>query len=209
MRASSIELIGDCALRVHSATLVGSMAPWLIALGHEFKVVSAIRAFDSVTVRLAPGEDLARCADIAQRMALALAAEVPAVRVVEIPLAATPGEDLEALAENARLSKDQFLSAFCDCTFEVAQIGFQPGFPYLRGLPLALAMPRRSAPRPRVAPGSVAIGGQQAGIYPNASPGGWQLLGHTPLKLFDPLSPTPCLLAPGDRVRFVRCQSAS
>ena len=81
-------------------------------------------------------------------------------------------------------------------------IGFAPGFPYLLGLDPALAAPRRRDPRSRVPAGSVAIGGAQTGIYPADLPGGWQLIGRTPLRLFDALAQPPSLLAPGDRVSF-------
>jgi KipI family sensor histidine kinase inhibitor len=82
-------------------------------------------------------------------------------------------------------------------------LGFQPGFPYLGGLPERLAMPRHAEPRLRVPAGSVGIGGAQTGVYPLATPGGWQLLGRTPLALFDPMRQEPVLLRSGDRVRFV------
>ncbi|MBZ4369473.1 5-oxoprolinase subunit PxpB, partial [Mycobacterium tuberculosis] len=82
-------------------------------------------------------------------------------------------------------------------------LGFQPGFPYFGGLPEQLAMPRRAEPRVLVPAGSVGIGGSQTGIYPLATPGGWQLLGRTPLALFDPKREEPVLLRSGDRVRFV------
>jgi KipI family sensor histidine kinase inhibitor len=81
-------------------------------------------------------------------------------------------------------------------------IGFAPGFPYLLGLDPALAMPRRRDPRQRVPAGSVAIGGAQTGIYPEALPGGWQLIGRTPLRLFDVNATPPSMLAAGDRVRL-------
>ena len=88
-------------------------------------------------------------------------------------------------------------------TYTVATIGFAPGFPYLSGLDPALALPRLATPRLRVPAGSVAIGGAQTGVYPRESPGGWRLIGRTPLRLFDPLRMPPSTLAPGDRVRFV------
>lgn len=87
--------------------------------------------------------------------------------------------------------------------YTVAMLGFAPGFPYLLGLDPRLATPRLSTPRTHVAAGSVAIGGAQTGLYPRASPGGWNLIGRTDLVLFDPLRDPPALLAPGDRVRFV------
>ena len=80
--------------------------------------------------------------------------------------------------------------------------GFAPGFAYLGGLPAAIATPRRDQPRTAVPAGSVGIGGSQTGIYPLVSPGGWNLIGRTPLRLFDPDRTPPTLLAVGDRVRF-------
>jgi inhibitor of KinA len=84
----------------------------------------------------------------------------------------------------------------------VACIGFVPGFPFLTGLPKNLATPRRDTPRKEIPPGSVGIGGAQTGIYPLRSPGGWNLIGRTPLQLFDPIKNPPALLRAGDRVRF-------
>jgi inhibitor of KinA len=84
----------------------------------------------------------------------------------------------------------------------VACIGFVPGFPFMAGLPKKIATPRRSNPRKEIPPGAVGIGGAQTGIYPLRSPGGWNLIGRTPLKLFDPTKDPPVLLRAGDRVRF-------
>ena len=82
-------------------------------------------------------------------------------------------------------------------------LGFTPGFPYLGSLPDALATPRLETPRERVPAGSVGIAGAQTGVYPLATPGGWRLIGWTPVVLFDPVRPPPALLQPGDQVRFV------
>lgn len=87
--------------------------------------------------------------------------------------------------------------------YTVYMIGFQPGFPYLGGLPKCLHTPRRATPRTVVPAGSVGIGGAQTGIYPFASPGGWQLIGHTKLALFDKNQAQPTLLQAGDTVKFV------
>ena len=95
------------------------------------------------------------------------------------------------------------MQALTDIEFTVAFLGFQPGFPYLAGLPADLVMPRRRTPRTRVAAGSVALGGSYAGIYPAAGPGGWNVVGRTGMRLFEPARPQPALLAPGDRVRLV------
>jgi inhibitor of KinA len=92
--------------------------------------------------------------------------------------------------------------------YRVACIGFVPGFPFLAGLPKGLATPRRDVPRKQIPPGSVGIGGAQTGIYPLRSPGGWNLIGRTPLRLFDPKKNPPALLRAGERVRFRKISRA-
>lgn len=112
------------------------------------------------------------------------------------------GPDLAALAESAGLSQDEWIARHAAAEYRVAFLGFQPGFPYLTGLPDALRAPRRADPRIRVPAGSVAIGGVYTGIYPQAGPGGWQLVGQTEITLFDAQRASPALFRPGDRVRF-------
>jgi len=123
---------------------------------------------------------------------------------VEIPVCygSEYGPDLDAVAGHAGLSRDEVVARHAAAEYTVAMLGFAPGFPYLLGLDPALRAPRRATPRTRVPAGSVAIGGAQTGIYPRELPGGWHLIGRTPRVLFDPAREPPCLLAPGDRVRF-------
>ena len=125
-------------------------------------------------------------------------------RVVEIPVCygGECGPDIDAVAEHAGLSRNEVVARHAAAEYTVAMLGFAPGFPYLLGLDASLHVPRRANPRTRVAAGSVAIGGAQTGIYPRELPGGWHLIGRTPLALFDPAREPPCLLAAGDRVRF-------
>ena len=113
------------------------------------------------------------------------------------------GMDLDAVAGRAGLSAREVIDRHTRREYQVYLLGFVPGFGYLGPLDPALVIPRRSAPRPRVPPGSVAIAGAQTGIYPFATPGGWHLIGSTSVRLFDPSRPRPSLLAVGDRVRFV------
>jgi KipI family sensor histidine kinase inhibitor len=113
------------------------------------------------------------------------------------------GPDLEALADHAGLSAEEVIGLHSGAYYTVAAVGFSPGFPYLLGLPECLQMPRRQTPRLAVPAGSVAVAGGQAGIYPFASPGGWNLLGRTNVTLFDPKAERPALLKTGDRVKFV------
>ena len=128
-----------------------------------------------------------------------------AVRRVNIPtiFGGEAGPDLASAAESLGLSAGALVERFTSAIYTVRMIGFLPGFPYLSGLPDELALPRLSTPRVTVPAGSVAIAGRQAGIYPLASPGGWNILGRTSVTLFDPAADTPTLLMPGDRVRFV------
>lgn len=112
------------------------------------------------------------------------------------------GPDLAALAERAGLSQQDWIAQHAAAEYRVTFLGFQPGFPYLVGLPEKLRAPRRAEPRVRVPAGSLAIGGSYAGIYPESGPGGWQIVGVTDVVLFDPRQSIPALFAPGDRVRF-------
>jgi KipI family sensor histidine kinase inhibitor len=123
---------------------------------------------------------------------------------VEIPVCYDPefGPDLADVARRAQISREEVVDLHSAAEYRVACIGFVPGFPFLVGLPKKLATPRRSTPRKEIAPGSVGIGGTQTGIYPLRSPGGWNLIGRTPLKLFNPAKNPPALLRAGDRVRF-------
>jgi len=125
-------------------------------------------------------------------------------RSIEIPVCCDTefALDLEQIAHQARISPAEVLNLYCAGTYRVGCIGFTPGFPFLLGLPQKLATPRRGTPRKKVPAGSVAIGGQQTGIYPLRSPGGWNVIGRTPLRLFDPQNSPPTLLAVGDRIHF-------
>ena len=117
------------------------------------------------------------------------------------------GPDIDNVAKTHQLSVEEVISQHSSAKYQVFFIGFQPGFAYLDGLPTSLHTPRLSTPRQQVPAGSVGIGGEQTGIYPSQSPGGWQLIGQTNLKLFNPLQHSPNLLQPGDIVTFVPVRS--
>ena len=110
--------------------------------------------------------------------------------------------DLEDVARHTQTPAAKIVELHSTGEYRVACIGFVPGFTFLAGLPKSLATPRRDIPRKEIPAGSVGIGGAQTGIYPLRSPGGWNLIGRTPLKLFDPTNDPPTLMRPGDRVRF-------
>jgi len=131
--------------------------------------------------------------------------EPGASRLIEIPVryGGASGPDLDDVARYHELSPRRVVELHASVEYVVYFVGFSTCFPYLVGLPAELATPRLAAPRRHVAAGSVAIGGSQAGVYPLASPGGWRLIGRTPLRLFDPAGEPPPVLRMGDRVRFV------
>lgn len=132
-------------------------------------------------------------------------AALPAPREVEIPVCHAPdfAPDLDEVARATGLSADAVIAAHLDSPHRVLMLGFSPGTPYLGGLDPRLALPRRASPRTRVEAGSVGIANGQCVIYPRATPGGWRLIGRTPLRLFDAGREPPALLRAGDRVRFV------
>jgi inhibitor of KinA len=131
--------------------------------------------------------------------------EPPSRRVIEVPVWYHPsvGPDLEALAREKGLPVEELIALHTAPEYLVYMLGFRPGFPFLGGLDPRLFSPRLPTPRVAVPAGSVGIGGQQTGIYPVRSPGGWRLLGRTPLRLFAPEVEPPFTLGLGDRLRFV------
>ncbi|MBZ5587927.1 MAG: 5-oxoprolinase subunit PxpB [Acidobacteriia bacterium] len=163
--------------------------------------VSLLVSYDPT---VADREDVRR--QVAERLATADRFNLPDPRVVQIPVVygGEWGPDLPEVATVSGLSPDEVVREHTSGDYVVCFLGFSPGFPYLGGMPRAIAVPRRSTPRTRVAAGSVAIAGSQTGIYPLASPGGWQIIGRTPLTLFDAQRTPPALLATGDRVTFVK-----
>ena len=128
----------------------------------------------------------------------------PAARTVDIPVCygGEYGPDLADVAQHTGLELDEVISLHRGADYLVHAVGFTPGFGYLGGLSEKLYTPRRSTPRPSVPAGSVGIGWQQTGVYPLASPGGWQLIGRTPIALFRPSENPPAVLRVGDRVTF-------
>jgi KipI family sensor histidine kinase inhibitor len=113
------------------------------------------------------------------------------------------GPDLDEVAQRTGLSVDDVIARHHAPVYTVYLVGFVPGFAYLGELDPVLALPRRAAPRTRVPAGSVAIAGRQTAVYPLNFPGGWHLIGHTDVRMFDPQADPPAKLAAGDRVRFV------
>jgi len=145
------------------------------------------------------------CAALGELAEQAATAVLPPARTVELPCCYEPGElglDLEAAAARLGLDVDELVRLHVAAEHVVFFIGFTPGLPYMSGMPERIHLPRLETPRVRVPAGSVGIGGMQCCIYSVESPGGYWLLGRTPVRLYDPEAAEPTLLCPGDRVRM-------
>ncbi len=128
----------------------------------------------------------------------------PDPRIVEIPVVYGDqyGPDLEWIADYHNITPQEAIRIHTRPVYQVYLIGFMPGYPYLGEVPDEIVTPRRKTPRTHVPAGSVGIAQRQTGIYPVASPGGWQIIGRTPVQLFDPQAQPPCFIEMGDRVKF-------
>lgn len=129
---------------------------------------------------------------------------LPPSRVVSLPVCYGDeyGPDLESLAKLCGRTPEEVIRIHSSVEYVIYMMGFAPGFPYLGGLPKEIAAPRLATPRPLVPAGSVGIAGEQTGVYPIATPGGWRIIGRTPIPLYDPSRHPPVLLQAGDRLRF-------
>jgi KipI family sensor histidine kinase inhibitor len=192
--------------RVHALCRHLRQARWAV-------VQDLVPAYASVLVRLDPAalESGALSLEAATEQLRGLIQSVPAapdaaagtLHRIPVCYGGEHGPDMLHVEHATGLSADRVIALHAGGEYRVAMIGFAPGFPYLLGLDERLHVPRRDQPRTRVPRGAVAIGGAQTGVYPGELPGGWQLIGRTPLRLFDAgQGQRPSLLAPGDRVRF-------
>lgn len=131
-------------------------------------------------------------------------AQLPSPRIVEIPVVYGDefGPDLEWVASYHKMAPEEVIRLHTQPTYQVYMIGFMPGYPYMGEVVEPLVTPRRETPRTHVMQGSVGIAQKQTGIYPVTSPGGWQIIGRTPIRLFDPQKNPPSFLEMGDRVKF-------
>lgn len=206
--------LGDAALLIRlseASTPEVAVNQQVLALAARLRaaalpVVDVVPAYASLTLHLAPAASMS----VLLAQLPALLAERPSVPVAEgrwidVPVCygGVDGPELDALAATLGLAPAELVARHVAPVYRVAMLGFRPGFPYLLGLDPTLAAPRLASPRTRVPAGSVGIAGLQTGIYPDEAPGGWQLIGRTRLRLFDPARAEPALLAPGDRLRFV------
>jgi KipI family sensor histidine kinase inhibitor len=220
----TIEPLGDSALIVRVADefqpdpsldavlaafrhLEAAAIPGVVELAPAYTTIGVF--FDSARIELtvpdeSPSDVLAtRIQSILNASAFARQSELKAA-VIEVPVCYENefAVDLADVASHSGLSEAEVVRRHSSARYRVACVGFTPGFPYLSGLPPELATPRRSSPRKEIPAGAVAIGGTQTGIYPRKSPGGWNIVGRTPLRLFDLQREPPALFRAGDQVRF-------
>jgi KipI family sensor histidine kinase inhibitor len=176
-------------------------------------VVEWVPAFASVTVHADDADEAAAAARDAKLLALAEgAAPLPAAgRRWRLPACfdAAHAPDLQALADARGLSAQAVVDRIASTTFRVYMLGFLPGFPYMGDLPAELEVPRLPTPRREVPARSIAVTGRMCAVYPWPSPGGWHLVGRTPVRLFDAALDEPALLAPGDEVVWAPVDAAT
>ena len=207
--ALSVELGDDISVDVN--TRVRALE-FLIEQKALAGVVETVPTYRALQVYYDPGVVgyEALCRALTPLVEQAAATAMPPAREVELPCCygGELGPDLEPAAEKLDLAVDELVRLHAEAEYLVYFIGFTPGLPYMTGAPARLTIPRLDTPRVKVPAGSVGIGGIQCCVYSVESPGGFWLLGRTPLRLYDPDSTEPILLRPGDRVRFRRVERA-
>jgi inhibitor of KinA len=207
-------MAGDATLLVEFAEQIDlRVNEQVIALARAVRearvpgVRDVVPTYRTVGVSFDPlGTDLGRLVQEIERLAAepgdAAALAAPALVRVPVCYGGEYGPDLDELAAAAGLTVDEAIARHCAPLYRVFMIGFAPGFAYMGLVDERLNAPRRAEPRVRVPAGSVGIAGRQTGIYPAESPGGWMLVGRTPLRPFDLSRDAPCLFKPGDAVQF-------
>ncbi len=207
--------LGDAAVTVEFGDAIGRDVSAMVFVARESIAAARIPGvreyvptFRSLTVHYDPAE--ITFADLAARIGdlpLEGTGTTEPSRIWDVPVL-YDGPDLEEVAQAASLTTEEVAELHVSVSYHVYMLGFLPGFAYLGDLPEKLRLPRLHVPRTRVPAGSVAIAEELTAIYPVVSPGGWRLIGRTPLRLFDHTSNPPSLFAPGDQVRFVAVNAA-
>lgn len=179
------------AIKKHSLKGINEMVPTYRSLLIQYNPIE--RDIDNLIKRL---QEIEQSLDTI---------ELPKPRVIEIPTAygGAFGEDIDFVAEHNGISVEKVVNIHSSTDYLIYMLGFTPGFPYLGGMSEQIETPRLKTPRTKIPAGSVGIAGKQTGIYPIESPGGWQLIGRTPIRLYDAKRDTPIILHAGDYLRFM------
>ena len=213
MQPFRIQAAGDAALVVElPAAIDPEVNAWCVALSRALTdrlgtmTRDVVVGYCTVTVFFDPLAVDARWleAEVSEHAAAVDASSVLDGAIVEVPVCygGEVGPDLADVAAFAGCSEDDVIARHSEREYRVYMVGFVPGFAYMAEVDSRIAAPRRASPRTAVPAGSVAIAGPQTGVYPSVTPGGWNIIGRTPLKPFDPGRPEPFLFKSGDRVRF-------
>jgi KipI family sensor histidine kinase inhibitor len=218
LRPTAIVPLGDCAVYIEFADKLDLEVNALVqrlAVAVHAKALPWLRgvvpALGGLSLHFDPdhpevhGDPLEASAKVVQEcLKESLAAGEEAARSVEVPVCYDPqfAPDIEEVAKQVKLPVEEVAGRHAAGDYRVLMIGFAPGHAYMSGLDEKLAVPRRATPRALVAPGAVAIANEQTVVYPYAIPGGWSVIGRTPLSVFDATRREPSLFAAGDRVRF-------
>lgn len=167
-------------------------------------VAEVIPTFRSLMICYDPGKvSYGRLVKQLQRCPFAAAADAGKEKKVHRIPVCYDGPDLADMEQLTGLTQQEIIAIHCGTDYKIYMIGFLPGFVYLGGLDKRICAPRLETPRTRIEPGSVGIGGSQTGVYPVASPGGWRILGYTPVRFYDPNRSEPILCRAGEYIRFV------
>ena len=214
MAGFNITIAGDSAINLEFAKTISPQTSGMIRVAAQTLtddpipgVTELVPTFCSLMVTYDPcviGYD-ELCQRVQGKLRNLAAAETGVKRIVVIPVCygGEFGPDLPTVAHHAGMSEQDVISLHCAHDYLIDMLGFLPGFAYLGGLDERLHTPRLATPRTRIEPGAVGIGGAQTGIYPLASPGGWRIIGRTPVRPYDPDRESPILYAAGDYLRFV------
>jgi inhibitor of KinA len=205
--------LGDAALTVEFGNEINPMLNTrVIAFAEVVRtrtwegVLDVVPTYRSVTIHVDPlCLDLNTLMDRLLNLPFALPQETTSSgshHTIPVLYGGEGGPDLEDVAAHAKMSSVDVIRLHSSIQYRVYMLGFNPGFPYLGSVPEALAISRLATPRTRVPAGSVGIADRQTGIYPTATPGGWRLIGRTPIELYRPREMKPFLFSPGDMVRF-------
>ncbi|MEI5908860.1 5-oxoprolinase subunit PxpB [Bacillus spongiae] len=216
----SIHFMGDSAIIIHFEIKADESFPLLQLIAKDIErqlgsiILEVVPAYQSITIHYTPSilshDRMAELEEILKTMPrLNNHSTLSHSRKVIIPVCYDEeyAPDLQQLCHQLALSKEEFISLHTRPVYSVHFIGFTPGFPFLIGLPPQLSASRKPNPRLKVKAGSVGIAGSQTGIYPEDSPGGWQIIGRTPVPLFITSKSPPSYLCPGDTVVFTSISS--
>ncbi|SDZ68241.1 inhibitor of KinA [Evansella caseinilytica] len=206
--------LGDQGIRIEFANII---SPKVNKKVHQFVdvleqkapqgIVEIVPAYSTVTVCYQPlvigyEQLVALLEEQLQQLSATAASQQTRKLTLPVFYGGESGPDLDFVAGYNGLSREEVVSRHTSRDYLAYMIGFTPGFPYLGGMDETIAVPRRSSPRKQIRAGSVGIAGSQTGIYSVASPAGWQIIGHTPVPLFDPYAENPVLIQAGDTIRF-------